>query len=189
MRYDIRATPYDIRNTTYEIRAIMQNKPNFRKAQMNVTAVNTRNNELRTMNYFVQNKPNQTQSQTLHTLAHFLPIFSYLSHPNPTSQPTRPHFCAKNDDLPSKTQNIIEESVHLIQNSPVKTHPFGHTPSWSSFNYCQFLGILPYYQAEGKINLLEIEFFKLIIAKCISSKIMERDGTKTNVITVENKMP
>jgi hypothetical protein len=41
----------------------MQNKPNLLDAQMNVTAVNTMNNELRTMNYFVQNKPNQTQFQ------------------------------------------------------------------------------------------------------------------------------
>ncbi|MHC4659608.1 MAG: hypothetical protein ACYS83_10620, partial [Planctomycetota bacterium] len=41
----------------------LQNKPNFPHAQMNVTAVNTMNNELRTMNYFVQNKPNQTQFQ------------------------------------------------------------------------------------------------------------------------------
>ena len=60
---------------------------------------------------------------------------------------------------------------------------------WSSFNYCPFLRILPYCQVEGKNNLLEIEFFKLIIANCISSKIMERDGTKTNVIAVENKIP
>jgi hypothetical protein len=41
----------------------MQNKPNLPDAQMNVTAVNTMNNELRTMNYFMQNKPNQTQSR------------------------------------------------------------------------------------------------------------------------------
>jgi hypothetical protein len=42
----------------------MQNKANFPDDQMNVTAVNTMNNELRTMNYFVQNKANRTQFQT-----------------------------------------------------------------------------------------------------------------------------
>jgi hypothetical protein len=65
----------------------MQNKPNLPDAQMNVTAVNTMNNELRTMNYFLQNKPNQTQSQTLHTLAHFYP--SFLTYFTQTLQPNR----------------------------------------------------------------------------------------------------
>jgi hypothetical protein len=50
--------------TKYERSIFMQNKPNLPDAQMNVTAVITMNNELRTMNYFVQNKPNQTQFQT-----------------------------------------------------------------------------------------------------------------------------
>jgi len=49
----------------------MQNKPNLRDTQMNVTAVNTMNNELRTMSYFVQNKPNQTQFQRQKNAAAF----------------------------------------------------------------------------------------------------------------------
>jgi len=36
----------------------MQNKPNLLNAQMNITSVNTMNYELRTMNYFMQNKAN-----------------------------------------------------------------------------------------------------------------------------------
>ncbi|MHC4752886.1 MAG: hypothetical protein ACYTFW_23825 [Planctomycetota bacterium] len=41
----------------------MQNKANLLDTQMNVSSVKTMNNELRTMNYFMQNKPNQTQFQ------------------------------------------------------------------------------------------------------------------------------
>ena len=43
---------------------IMQNKPNFPNTQINVTSVNTMNYELRTMNYFMQNKPNSNPIQT-----------------------------------------------------------------------------------------------------------------------------
>jgi hypothetical protein len=49
----------------------VQNKPNLLDDQMNVTAVNTMNNELRTMNYFMQNKPNQTQFQRQKNAAAF----------------------------------------------------------------------------------------------------------------------
>jgi hypothetical protein len=41
--------------------------------------------------------------------AHFLPNFSYLFYPNYTNQPANPHFFTKNKDLPSKTQDFIEE--------------------------------------------------------------------------------
>ena len=58
-----------------QIHLFLQNKPNFQNAQINVTSINTMNYELRTMNYFTQNKPNsnpikpnfkanQTQFQT-----------------------------------------------------------------------------------------------------------------------------
>jgi hypothetical protein len=39
----------------------MQNKPNFRKAQMNVNAVTTKDYENARLRRFRQNKPNQTQ--------------------------------------------------------------------------------------------------------------------------------
>ena len=39
----------------------MQNKPNFRKAKMNVTSFITMNYEQLTMNYANKNKPKQTQ--------------------------------------------------------------------------------------------------------------------------------
>ena len=39
----------------------MQNKPNLLDAQMNLSLCFTMNYELQTMNYFMQNKPNQTQ--------------------------------------------------------------------------------------------------------------------------------
>jgi len=39
----------------------LQNKPNFPNAQMNITSVISMNYEQRTTNYFLQNKPNQTQ--------------------------------------------------------------------------------------------------------------------------------
>ena len=42
----------------YKSTLFMQNKPNFRKAEMNITPVKTMNYEQRTMNYFMQNKPN-----------------------------------------------------------------------------------------------------------------------------------
>jgi len=45
----------------------MQNKPNLLDAQMNVTSVNTMNNEQLTMNYANKNKPNSKPIQTQFT--------------------------------------------------------------------------------------------------------------------------
>ncbi|MHC4602908.1 MAG: hypothetical protein ACYS6W_06205, partial [Planctomycetota bacterium] len=47
-----------------QIAPFIQNKPNFRKAKMNVTAFITMNYEQITMNNANKNKPNQSQFQT-----------------------------------------------------------------------------------------------------------------------------
>jgi flagellar biosynthesis GTPase FlhF len=47
-----------------QIHLFMQNKPNFRKSQMNVSPVITMNYEQRTMNYEIKNKPNSNPKQT-----------------------------------------------------------------------------------------------------------------------------
>jgi|GEM_PF-5831300 len=47
-----------------QIRLFMQNKPNFRKSQMNVNTVITMNYEQRTMNYEIKNKPNSKPIQS-----------------------------------------------------------------------------------------------------------------------------
>jgi len=79
--------------TSAQKKLILQNKPNFPNNQINITSVNTMNYEQRTTNYFMQNKPNQTQFFT----PFFLPILPVLSkaegpiHPNQTQFKTTPH--------------------------------------------------------------------------------------------------
>jgi hypothetical protein len=46
-----------------QIRPLMQNKPNFRKAKMNISAVNTKEYENNRLRGRGENKPNQTQFQ------------------------------------------------------------------------------------------------------------------------------
>ena len=66
----------------------MRIKPNFLNAEMNVSSVNTMNYELRTMNYFMKNKANQTQTFSSGSwLSPFFPktylffaIFHHFSH-------------------------------------------------------------------------------------------------------------
>ncbi len=55
----------------------MQNKPNFRKSQMNVSPYNTKNNENKSNWTLGQNKPNQTQFQTQRLSKLFL-AFTFL---------------------------------------------------------------------------------------------------------------
>ena len=47
--------------TLYKFAPFYAKQSQYVEPKMNVTAVNTMNNELRTMNYFMQDKPNQTQ--------------------------------------------------------------------------------------------------------------------------------
>ncbi len=49
--------------------SIMQNKPNFRKSQMNVNQYNTKNYENKSNWTFGKNKPNQTQSKPISSKA------------------------------------------------------------------------------------------------------------------------
>ena len=55
--------PSTLVERTLQIAPFMQNKPNFRKSQVNVSAVITMNYEQRTMNYEVKNEPKRTQFQ------------------------------------------------------------------------------------------------------------------------------
>ncbi|MBA7658586.1 hypothetical protein ES703_66545 [subsurface metagenome] len=57
--YEIQDTTYDIRYTRYD--TIMQNKPNFRKAQMNVNFYSQKDYENETAFGLRENKPKQSQ--------------------------------------------------------------------------------------------------------------------------------
>jgi hypothetical protein len=50
--------PLHLSRVLYKSTLFMQNKPNLRKAQMNVTSFITKNYEQLTMNYANKNKPN-----------------------------------------------------------------------------------------------------------------------------------
>ena len=51
------------------------NKPKVKIGKMNVTSANTMNYELRTMNYFMQNKPKQSQNVAEFHTGELLGIF------------------------------------------------------------------------------------------------------------------
>jgi len=53
--------PLHLSRVLYKSTLFMQNKPNFRKAEMNISPVKTMNYEQLTINYANKNKPNQTQ--------------------------------------------------------------------------------------------------------------------------------
>ena len=55
--------PSTIVENPLQIGPIMQNKPNFRKAKMNITSIVTKDYENQPLRRLPENKPNQTQSQ------------------------------------------------------------------------------------------------------------------------------
>jgi len=52
--------------------------------------------------------------------AHFLPNFSYLFYPSPTSQHAHLHFSLKNNDWPQNRPQIFRQKPNFLKNLPQK---------------------------------------------------------------------
>jgi len=80
----------------------MQNKPNFRKSQMNVNTFITMNYEQRTMNYEIKNKPNSN------------PIQSQFK---PNTKPIQTQNEPKTNPIQTQTNPTCSELVEPISNN------------------------------------------------------------------------
>ena len=131
-----RDTKYELRNTQYAIRyffysprctlyairykLIMQNKPNFRKAKMNVNFYSTKDYENVPRRRTRKNKPNQTQSP-------------------------RPHFYPKNHELRAINYELKNQSfVRVPLKNVLKKHHFLQFPA-IFYIFFHFLAIFAHF--------------------------------------------